>query len=117
MVLSKYDVPDVVKKALLEMLMMVMMMMTMMMPVALASELQSQLTVPNHHNFHNRPHIGQRIQHLLINLNLPLQRRLGVKMYTVQHNKATCKFPSFCNCVTDRMKYLNTMEFAPPTNC
>ena len=97
MVLSKYDVPDVVIKALLEILMMVMFMKVMMMPVALASELQSQLTVPNHHNFQDRPRIGQRIQHLLINLNLLLQRRLGVKMYTEQHNKATCKFPSFCN--------------------
>ena len=97
MVVSKYDVPDMVIKALLEMAMMVMVMKVMMMPVALASELQSQLTVPNHHNFHDRPRIGQRIQHLLINLNLPLQRRLGVKMYTVKHNKATCKFPSFCN--------------------
>ena len=62
-------------KALLSMAIMV-----MMMPVALASELQSQLTVPNHHNFLDRPHIGQRIQHLLINLNLLLQQQLGEKV-------------------------------------
>ena len=75
MVVSKYDVHDVMIKALLEMAMM-----EMMMPVALASELQSQLTVPNHHNFHDRPRIGQRIQHLLINLNLLLQQQLGEKV-------------------------------------
>ena len=86
MVVSKYDVPDMVIKALLEILMMVMVMKVMMMPVALASELQSQLTVPNHHNFLDRPRIGQRIQHLLINLNHLLHQRLSVKMYTVQYS-------------------------------
>ena len=60
--------------------MMVMVIMVMMMPVALASELQSQLTVPNHHNFHDRPRIGQRIQHLLINFNLLLRQQLGEKV-------------------------------------
>ena len=59
---------------------MMVMVMVMMMPVALASELQSQLTVPNHHNFLDRPRIGQRIQHLLINLNLLLQQQLGEKV-------------------------------------
>ena len=78
MVVSKYDVPDVMIK--LEMAMMVMVMKVMMRPVALASELQSQLTVPNHHNFYDRPRIGQRIQHLLINLNLLLQQQLGEKV-------------------------------------
>ena len=80
MVVSKYDVPDVVIKVLLEMAVMVMVMKVMMMPVAIASELQSQLTVPNHHNFLDRPRIGQRIQHLLINLNLLLKRQLGEKV-------------------------------------
>ena len=80
MVVSKYDVPDMVIKALLEMAMMVMVMKVMMMPVALASELQSQLTVPNHHNFLDRARIGQRIHHLLINFNLLLQQQLGEKV-------------------------------------
>ena len=66
--------------ATMEMLIMVMMMMTMMMPTALASELQSQLTVPNHHNFLDRARIGQRIHHLLINFNLLLQQQLGEKV-------------------------------------
>ena len=80
MVVSKYDVHDVMIKALLEMAMMVMVMKVMRMPVALASELQSQLTVPNHHNFLDRARIEQRIQHLLINFNLLLRQQLGEKV-------------------------------------
>ena len=68
---------DMMIKALLEMVMVIM---VMRMPVAMASELQSQLTVPNHHNFLDRARIGQRIHHLLINFNLLLQQQLGEKV-------------------------------------